>query len=291
MGCATSKSVSDIEAAASAAQLFVNGARLLALRVKALPPGYVLTRLGAPSGDDGWVVAQASDASIEAAAYDTAFSGGAAWGVALESAFVESHPGVGCTVYDACVDVPNAQLPAGTPAAVKLVKQALGDGSTDTLFADAALAACNSAFVKLDLEGAEYRLLPKMFARGDLQKIRQLVIEIHGAEDIRLHPAYYAKMSGVTSAEATLGHQFAILDLVMKTHALVHVHANNACTTHMVAGQTLPSVFECTFLRKADFPKHKWINSTRALPDMAVDSANVVGKPQMSLGAPFSASA
>lgn len=282
MGCSSSKSASDASGPGQPGQLFVTAARLLALRIKALPPGYSLKRLGAPSGDNGWVVAQADDSAAEAAAYDTAFSGGAAWGVELETAFVRAHPGLACTVYERDA---RAQLPANS--GLTLVRQALGDGSNGTVSTETALASSTNAFVKLDLEGGEYKLIPPMAARGDLSKIRQLVLEIHGAEDIRLHPDYYAKMSGTTPAEATLGRQFEIIDQLLKTHALVHVHANNACATHTVAGQSLPSVFECTLLRKADFPAFKWPNSTRALPDPAIDAPNVVGKPQVTLGPPF----
>lgn len=282
MGCSSSKSAS--ADAPSETNLFVTGARLKALRVKELPPGYVLKRMGAPTGDDGWVVAQASDAAVEAAAYDGALAGGAAWGIGLETAFAQAHPGVSLTIYDGA---PRAALPAGTPAGVSLVKQALGDGAGASSSASAALKSFKNAFVKLDLEGGEYALVPQLCASGDIAKVRQLVLEVHGAEDVRLNPDYYKAKSGVTPAVATLGAQFSMLEQVLKTHALVHVHANNACATHTVAGLSLPAVLECTFLRKADFPGFKWPNSTRALPDATLDCANVKGKPQQPLGAPF----
>jgi hypothetical protein len=282
MGCFPSKAAAGD--APSPVDLFVTAARLKALRVKALPPGYDLQRAGAPAGDDGWVVARASDATAETSAYDVAIAGGAAWGIGLETSLAQAHPGVAVTIYDG---TPLAALPPGLPANVKLVKQALGDGSSGTTSASAALANAKNAFVKLDLEGGEYALVPALCASGDMAKIRQLVLEVHGAEDVRRHSDYYKTKSGVTPVQATLGAQFAMLEQVLKTHALVHVHANNACAMHTVAGLPLPSVFECTFLRKADFPGFKWPNSTRALPDPVLDCANVAGKPQAPLAAPF----
>ena len=49
----------------------------------------------------------------------------------------------------------------------------------------------NDIFMKIDIEGHEFRLMPSIIENNLINKIKQLVIEIHSPAYIELHPNYF----------------------------------------------------------------------------------------------------
>ena len=173
-------------------------------------------RIGSPDGDGGYVVIDLLDAK-----YDVLIAGGVADQVNFEDTFLDRW-NVPCYAYDGTI---NDKFPV-TKHPITFVGKNIGPVETATetnlhhLF-----DAHEHIFVKMDIEGAEY----PWFASLDdakLEKIEQMVVE--------LHPV----------------HQVEQLNRLAKTHWLVHVHANNYGGMMQVNGMILPTVFECTFIRK-----------------------------------------
>jgi len=133
-----------------------------------------------------------------------------------------------------------------------------------------------NVFLKLDIEGWEFRVLPSV----PLERVKQLVVEIHSPADIALHPTYYKGLQDITNDSMwTLLHQ---LDA---THTLVHFHANNGCLLQQLEGCVLPHVFELTYVRNEYVPER--VLNIEPLPT-PLDMRNVVYKQDYQLyGFPY----
>ena len=125
----------------------------------------------------------------------------------------------------------------------------------------------NNMFVKMDIEGyditsGEWPLLAS-WTHQDLNKIRQLVIELH-FPSTALH--------------------WQLLEKLTQTHYMIHFHANNNNNTiYRIDKMHIPAVFECTYIRKdlLDNPKY----NTVSLPT-ALDCPNIKGKMDYSFNCP-----
>ena len=141
----------------------------------------------------------------------------------------------------------------------------------------------HNIFMKIDIEGHEFRLLPTFFENGYIQKIKQLVVEIHSPADIELYPDYFIGLSDVTNSN-----MFDLFYNMNKTHTLVHFHANNGCKMTQIDGINIPHVFELTYIRN-DFISEKKRN-TEKLPTI-LDMKNIEDNPDYELsGFPYSTS-
>jgi len=113
-------------------------------------------------------------------------------------------------------------------------------------------------FLKMDIEGWEWKWLNS--SEVDLSTIKQIVIELHGTcgEDW-----------GSTRSEKNMA-----LTKLLKTHTLIHCHANNWGNTYEKNfwGDRFPSVIECTFIRNNEL-KTKQLNKT-PLPILGLDYKN-----------------
>lgn len=129
-------------------------------------------------------------------------------------------------------------------------------------------------FMKMDIEGHEFRVLPTL-SREHMMKIKQIVLEVHSPGDIRLHPTYFVGLSDITD-------EFMLntLSKIKETHTLVHVHPNNGCKTHHIAGIFMPNVFECTFVRNDFIAEH--VLSDEPVPS-SIDMRNIRHMPELSL--------
>jgi len=176
------------------------------------------TRIGCPDKDGGYVVIDLPDAN-----YDVLIAGGVADQVEFEDTFLE-HWKIPCYAYDGTI---NGKFPA-TKHPITFVGKNIGPVETETetnlhhLF-----DTHEHIFVKMDIEGAEYPWF-RSLSDAQLEKIEQMVIE--------LHPM----------------HDFSQLERLAKTHWLVHVHANNYGGLMRFGDTILPTVFECTFIRKKE---------------------------------------
>jgi hypothetical protein len=116
-------------------------------------------------------------------------------------------------------------------------------------------------FMKLDIEGGENTLFETL-SDDDLKKIKQLVIEFHSHDQVK------------------------IPSRLMKTHWLVHLHVNNFVSTVTKKGNVvLPEIFECTYVRKLDDESLPF--NTDPIPS-PLDQPNVPGQPDiMLMGYPY----
>lgn len=172
--------------------------------------------------------------------YDVFLSGGIADDVSFEIDFLSKQPNLMCYAFDGTIN----SLPEYHNRIV-FVKKNLSNIANDELDnLEEFMEEYKNIFMKIDIEGHEFTLMPSLIEKGYMSNIKQLVIEIHSAGDIQMHPNYYSGLSHVTN-----NLMFTMLENINKTHTLVHLHANNACKMQQVDGINLPHVFELTYIR------------------------------------------
>jgi hypothetical protein len=208
--------------------------------------------------------------------YDAFFSGGISNDIRFEEDFLRHYPDLVCHAYDGTIPA----LPR-TSANIVFHRQNLGNTNDNGLTnLHQELSPYNDVFLKLDIEGHEFRLLPTFFP-NIISKVKQLVIEIHSPGDIHLHPGYFRGLQDIYHAD-----MWRLFQELQKTHTLVHIHGNNGCDIHTVKGVLLPNVFECTFIRNEFVGNREW-NDT-PFPTL-LDSPNIPSKPDLQLeGWPYS---
>ena len=217
-------------------------------------PPYPLLRIGSQTGDGGYMVCDLPGS------YDIIIACGVSSNIDFEIDFCARYPGLKCFAFDGTVD----SLPK-TATDVTFVKQNVGNGTNGTTDLKEYIGEHENVFLKMDIEGHEFRVFPEL--ADVMHRIKQIVMEIHTPGDIQLHPTYFKGLSDITHPV-----MFNMLEMMNKTHTLVHVHPNNGCEVHTYEGTVLPNVFECTFVRN-EFV-HSKIKNTLPLP-MSFDMPNV----------------
>lgn len=210
-------------------------------------------RVGCPKGDGGYVMIDHVDAK-----YDVLIAGGVADQVEFEDTFLDRWK-VPCYAYDGTI---SSNFPT-TRNPITFVNKNIGPFETaNETNMHALFDAHEHIFVKMDIEGAEYPWF-KSLDDAKIKKIDQMVVE--------LHPP----------------HDFSQLDRLARTHWLVHVHANNYGQMVEVAEKLfIPTVFECTFIRKKDGEPQLELN-TQPFPT-ELDQPNTRDRPDYKLaGFPF----
>lgn len=96
----------------------------------------------------------------------------------------------------------------------------------ETIFDDLGELKNLSVFIKMDIEGAEYKTLPKLLPYFD--KINGLVVEFHGLDNIDDFEM--------------------VMELFSKDFYVGHIHANNAADISYETG--LPLLLEIMFINK-----------------------------------------
>ena len=119
--------------------------------------------------------------------------------------------------------------------------------------------------LKMDVEGAEWGFL-SLVSSETLKKFGQMVFEFHNINNL----------SG-NNAELML----KVLDKINKTHRLVHLHANNCCGGISFNGKIFGNVIEATY---ASIDKYKFSENDGVKLPLAVDSPNIRGRDEISLG-------
>ena len=215
-------------------------------------------RMGKPY-DGGYVVSELPGG------YDGIISGGISNDISFEKAFLDQHS-VPCMAFDGTI--------SGLPeqdSRITFFRKNLGNEESETLTnLHGMLEPYSNVFMKIDIEGHEFRLFPT-FSEEQMKKIKQLVVEIHTPGDIQLYPDYFKGLSDITHV-----HMFTMLEKINRTHTLVHLHPNNGCKTHWVDGIMMPNVFECTFVRN-DFVDTKQPNMD--LIPQSIDMPNIPSQP------------
>ena len=218
-------------------------------------PPHPLVRIGS-AGDGGYMICDLPGT------YDRFLSGGVSSDINFEIEMCARYPGIQCTAFDGTVNT----LPKPSEK-ITFVKQNLGNGSNGTTTLREYIGDHQDVFLKMDIEGHEFRILPELV--GDtLNRVKQIVLEVHTPADIFKFPTYYAGLSDITH-----DFMFNLFENIGKTHTLVHVHPNNACAIHTCNNVLLPNVFECTLVRNEYITKK--VKNTLPLP-MSFDSPNRV---------------
>jgi hypothetical protein len=128
--------------------------------------------------------------------------------------------------------------------------QNVGKGDCDMSKAFSRLSGCKNLLVKMDIEGAEYRVLPGLI--GFASRIGYLTLEFHETGAFRK-----------TFED--------IVRKIQKTHFIAHLHGNNGGE---VAKDGLPELLEISFVKGRPRAKAK----VATLPNDLVDSCNVPGR-------------
>ena len=218
-------------------------------------------------GDGGYVIAN------QPTPYKTMISGGISNDISFEAHMLQLFPSMECIAYDGTIP----GLPA-PHAKIQFVRQNIGDHNSPhvTDLKQHFQGTQKDIFLKLDIEGHEFRVLPGLIDDGCLDRVSQMVIEFHSPHDIQLHPNYYKGLADITN-----DNMFEVLRGINKTHTLVHVHPNNATGRHVLEGVPMQNVFECTYIHN-DLVSHRKKN-TNSLPVPGLDQPNHSNKQDVSI--------
>ncbi len=172
------------------------------------------------SFDGGYVCADLSGG------YDYLISGGVCDNLDFEKDFLNIYniSGVG-------FDIDLSNSPRETPSALELVEKKIckknSDSSTNL---KNEIASFKDVFLKMDIEGWEFDWLNSLTEK-ELSRIKQIVIEIHNLDSSKKIKSFLK---------------------LKESHNLVHVHSNNNAYMVRINNESIPSVFECTFVRKGE---------------------------------------
>ena len=152
---------------------------------------------------------------------------------------VSLHFGVPVYEFD-CFDA-RAPTSGGNLAFRAECAKSARDNSTDPKFktilehlAETGLAGAPAAslIMKMDIEGAEWRILAEEPAET-LAKFRQLIFELHSFDNLGLHPTALAALQKLRAAG----------------FVPTHLHGNNCCPMMVVGPYQVPKVLEVTWVR------------------------------------------
>jgi len=226
--------------------------------------------------DGGYVVCKYP--SPESETYDRIISGGVGSDISFEYHLLNLFNNIGMDLFDGTVKPEQLQ---GIDSRINFTCKNLGkhnDESTTNL--KDAMEPYSDIFLKMDIEGHEFRILPVMIENGSISKVKQLVIEFHSPADIHMFPDYFKGLSDINNEI-----MFDTLQKLNKTHRLVHLHGNNGCKMQMIDGIKLPHVFECTYVRIT--PDVQFEKSSSPIPSIW-DRPNVHHNPEIQLsGFPY----
>jgi hypothetical protein len=202
---------------------------------------YPKVRMGTPNDDGGYAVC------LLPGEYDALLSGGVANNIQFEEDFLSQYPSTqACFAFDGTVNTfPTTRFP------IQFVPLNCGAETTETSsnFHEY-LQNYQNAFVKLDIEGHEFRMIPTWIDTY-MSRIKQLVLEIHTPVEIQKSPDACPGLSDIKYED-----MFRLLEGINKTHTLVHLHGNNGCGIHTYEECIVPNVFECTFIRNDFLSEH-----------------------------------
>lgn len=163
--------------------------------------------------------------------YDCFLGGGVGSDISFEHHFLEKNPGIPAHIYDHT----KTKLRQSHPR-LEFHKVAIGAEKIDTEERKVEnlhefLNTHKNVFVKMDIEGWEIPWLNSLSAT-QMQNIRQLAIEFHNLKDKTLDA----------------------MKKINETHWMIHFHGNNCNVLGKLGDIAIPKVFECTYVRKTDFP-------------------------------------
>ena len=224
---------------------------------------YPKIRVGTKN-DGGYIIADTLE-------YDVLISCGISDDVTFEKNFLNKYNMLKGYAFDGTIN----QLPEVVPN-LTFIKKNIGtlDTPSTTNLIDI-MQPYNNIFLKMDIETFEFRWLEQL-PEDIMKKIKQIVIEFH----------FPFTEPGFTHLDRPLpiSNKLNVLQKIINTHTLIHLHGNNCCGTTIYKNITVPNVFECTYIRN-DVHNFNGFN-TISIPH-PLDSPNI-GGPDISLkGYPF----
>jgi hypothetical protein len=181
-------------------------------------------------GDGGYIIANNNE-------YDLFLSAGIEDNLDFEYEFLKTHPDIKGLAFDleSQIDKPKKQKDRLT-----IVKKHISNINSDhfTNLIEESWDYQN-IFLKMDIEGGEYNWI---YHHENFSKFKQMAIEFHFP-----NPNLYS-------------HYMGAIKKINKTHRLIHLHPNNCCPPITYENQNIPTVFECTFLRKTEFKEEPEID-------------------------------
>tara|TARA_B100000767_G_scaffold110418_1_gene105706 strand:+ start:15528 stop:16349 length:822 start_codon:yes stop_codon:yes gene_type:complete len=188
--------------------------------LKCYKPKKPKIRLG-KNNDGGYVI-------VEGYEYDLMIGCGISKDSSFEHSFLKKYPNVPIDTYDGTIN----SFPNSHPK-IKFTKKNIGGTNTEkTTNLHSLIEPKNNIFLKMDIEGGEYDWLHSL-SKKQLNKFQQIVIEFHKP----------------FSAD-----RYKTLEKLADTHNLIHIHGNNYGSIikkkHKGKIVTIPTVFECTYIRK-----------------------------------------
>jgi len=216
--------------------------------------------------DGGYVIAE------NIGEYDCMISCGIANDVNFEKAMLNKYQDIVCYCYDGTIDT----LPENHDRLVFFKKNISYFDSDKTTNLIELIKKYDNIFLKMDIESYEFRWLQVMPIEL-LKKIKQIVIEFHFPlsdlviQHFDIPLPIYQKVD--------------VFKKLLRTHTLIHLHANNCCGVSLVDEIIVPNVFECTYVRNDYQTRDK--KSHDPIPSI-LDRPNIKDYPEIELhGYPF----
>ena len=189
-------------------------------------PELELIRVGGPT-DGGYVMAAPLTAS-----------GAVSIGVGSDVSWDQDigRQGIPVAMFDHTIRRPPDPVPGGTFHRIGIGPIAATNIRTlDQLLAHAGFAGREDLLLKMDVEGAEWSALTQP-GLADLQPFNQVVLELHGISGLK----------DEASAATILG----AVEHLTRTHASIHVHANNYDDLVRFDHWWFPNAIEASFIRR-----------------------------------------
>ena len=190
--------------------------------------------------------------------YDCFLSAGIGKEVTFEEAFLENNPDTAyCVAFDGTLDRYEA-----LPHKIKYVKRNIDTyDSESTTTLKKYIEPYKDAFLKLDIEGEEWNWARTF--EDSFHKCKQLVLECHAIFPFGLpegkgyYKGHYMKTDDTgkrshVSQDEWLDNILKSLRIINKTHYLVHAHQNADAPFIEYNGNSYPSFYELTFIRRKD---------------------------------------
>jgi hypothetical protein len=208
------------------------GPRALSLRLISLirpmrVVGLSKVRIGNAGGDGGYVMVDAFDGV--AGALSIGIGGDVSWDLEI------ANRGIDVFQYDHTVGGPPVSHPRFRFTRAGIAASTSADGSfrsLDRMVAD--VPGGGGVLAKIDVEGAEWPALSSVGGKT-MRRLAQFTVELHEPLPARIS----ARLRNLRT-----------LERIGRTHAVVHVHANNYAGVDTLDGIRVPSVVEVTYLRK-----------------------------------------
>lgn len=202
--------------------------------------------------DGGYVIAW--DDQLK---YDLFISGGISNDISFEEDFINKY-GKDCEflAYDGSIQ----KLPKKNPKIKFFQKMITPTSDSKNTHLKDIIQNASNIFLKMDIEGGEISWFNSLNDE-EIKKFQQITIEFHWNVD------------------------FKVLERINQTHVLIHFHVNNYSGVKTIdyqgIKQKLPSVFECTYLRKDHFQMMERCNDP--IPHPQLDFPNNPKKPDIIL--------